>query len=188
MKSELIYTENGELRITKPNGLSYSFENVDAPELGFEYDMLVYSDIEVKVLKWDDSLGFDSQDHVKLNDEEKDAIELYIENSEPPIGYSLNNQFLRSINDLCHENVKSQCDVYGFDNEVDVLIAGREGSAHPRRSHARRVLEYIDAVWCCYQQVEEEILNTREDFLKDFEEYISVIPQPLQAPDSQDRT
>ena len=97
MKSELIYTETGELRITKPNGLSYSFENVDAPELGFEYDMLVYSDIEVKVLKWDDSLGFDSQDHIKLNDDEKDAIELYIENSEPPIGYSLNNQFLKGI-------------------------------------------------------------------------------------------
>ena len=46
MKSELIYTEDGVLNIQKPNGLRYIFENCDAPELGFEYDVLVYADIE----------------------------------------------------------------------------------------------------------------------------------------------
>jgi len=188
MKSEFIYTENGDLKITKPNGLTYEFNNVDAPELGFEYDMIVYSDVEVKIVKWNEELTFDSQEHVQLTDEEKDAIELYIENSEPPLGHSLNKQYIDQLNSFCHENVDGQLQIYGFDNVVDVLVAGREGSAHPRRSHARRVLEYVDAVWCCYQQIEEEIFNTREDYLKDINEYFSIVPQPLQAPDSQNRT
>ena len=77
--------------------------------------------------------------------------------------------------------------MYGFDNFVEVVYAGREGSAHPYRSEARRVLEYADAVWCCFVQVQDEINNTREDFLKEIEEYITVIPTPQGAPDSMPR-
>ena len=45
----LIYCENGNLTIRKPNGLEWQHEQVDKPELGFEYDVLVYDDIECKV-------------------------------------------------------------------------------------------------------------------------------------------
>ncbi len=47
-----IYTEESKLIIRKPNGLEYEFDNVDKPELGFDYDVIVYDDIEVKILNW----------------------------------------------------------------------------------------------------------------------------------------
>jgi len=187
MKSELIYTEDGVLNIQKPNGLRYNFENCDAPELGFEYDVLVYADIEVKIVKWEEGVDFEQQNQVQLTDEEIDAIELYVENSEPPIGHNLNRQHINQINQLCTGFVDDVSSMYGFDNFVEVVYAGREGSAHPYRSEARRVLEYADAVWCCFVQVQDEINNTREDFLKEIEEYITVIPTPQGAPDSMPR-
>ena len=54
-----IYDENGNLTIRKPNGLEYSFNNTDKPDLGFEYDVVVYDDIEVKILKWEENKCFD---------------------------------------------------------------------------------------------------------------------------------
>ena len=63
----LIYCENGNLTIRKPNGLEYTFENTDKPELGFDYDVLVYDDIEVKILKWKDDTNFEDQE--KINNE-----------------------------------------------------------------------------------------------------------------------
>ena len=186
MKSELIYTEDGVLNIQKPNGLRYNFENCDAPELGFEYDVLVYADIEVKIVKWEEGVDFEQQNQVQLTDEEIDAIELYVENS-VSIGHNLNRQHINQINQLCTGFVDDVSSMYGFDNFVEVVYAGREGSAHPYRSEARRVLEYADAVWCCFVQVQDEINNTREDFLKEIEEYITVIPTPQGAPDSMPR-
>jgi hypothetical protein len=184
MKSELIYAEDGVLHITKPNGLRYKFENVDPPELGFDYQVLIYADLEVKIVEYQDGVPFDKQKLVNLTDEEKDAIELYIENSEPPIGVSLNQQHIEHINEVCHDFVEKELQMHGFNNFPEIVYAGREGSSHPLRSDARRVMEYADAVWCCYMQIQDEISNTREDFLKDVEEYLSVIPTPLLAPDS----
>ena len=82
----LIYTESGKLIIRKPNGLEWEYENVDQPELGFDYEVLVYDDIEVKILKWNDEIiDFEGQEKSTLTDEDKRSIELYIENSEPPL-------------------------------------------------------------------------------------------------------
>ena len=55
----LIYCENGNLTIRKPNGLEWTFENTDRPDLGFDYDVLVYDDIEVKIMKWKENVLFD---------------------------------------------------------------------------------------------------------------------------------
>ena len=74
----LIYCENGHLTLRKPNGLEWSFENTDKPELGFAYDVLVYDDIEVKIMKWQTGIEFDMQEKITLTDEEIDAIETYI--------------------------------------------------------------------------------------------------------------
>tara|TARA_B110000285_G_C15115813_1_gene613984 strand:- start:1848 stop:2399 length:552 start_codon:yes stop_codon:yes gene_type:complete len=175
--NSLIYTEDGLLIIEKPNGLKYEYENVDKPELGFEYEMMVYEDIEVKVLKWDDAKGnFDNQDKIPLTNEEKDAIETYIANSEPPIGWNLNNQYLKQLNELCKEWVNLTAERYGFDDYLEATYVGREGSAHPNRSDGRRALEYADAVWCCYAQIADEISQTREDLLKEFDSYVESIP------------
>ena len=76
----LIYCENGNLTIRKPNGLEWTFENTDRPDLGFDYDVLVYDDIEVKIMKWKENVLFDDQEKITLADDEVDAIEQYIDN------------------------------------------------------------------------------------------------------------
>ena len=114
MKSELIYGEDGVLHITKQNGLRYSFENVDPPALGFEYEVLIYADLEIKIEKWEDGKHFDEQESLFLTDADKDSIELYIENSEPPLGFNLNRQYINEINNVCHDFVNEQMKMIGF--------------------------------------------------------------------------
>ena len=47
VRNALIFTEDGNLFVRKSNGLEYEFQNVDRPELGFEYDVLVLSLIHI---------------------------------------------------------------------------------------------------------------------------------------------
>ena len=82
----LIYCENGNLTIRKPNGLEWTFENTDRPDLGFDYDVLVYDDIEVKIMKWKENVLFDDQEKITLADDEVDALSL-IHISEPTRPY-----------------------------------------------------------------------------------------------------
>ena len=180
----LVYCDFGNLFIRKPNGLEWRHENVDKPELGFEYDVLIYDDIECKVEKWVEGVVLDEQDKLPLSEIEKDAIEAYISNAEPPNGVSLNQQFIGRIAEIVRSNSVSQAEKYGFDDMVEVLIASREGSAHPHRSNARRVLEYFDAVGTVIDGLINEIYATREDILKPFEDYMSAIPR---CPDHPDR-
>ena len=60
----LIYCEHGNLWIRKPNGLEWEHKNVDRPELGFEYEVLIYDDIECKVEKWNDEVELEQQDRL----------------------------------------------------------------------------------------------------------------------------
>ena len=177
----LIYDEHGNLVIRKPNGLEYRFENTDKPDLGFKYDVLVYDDIEVKIPKWDENKCFDEQKKVNLNETEIDAIENYIDNSAPPEGVCLNNQYSQKLNNTCRNYLQTQIEIYGFTDILEVLAAGREGSNHPLRSDARRVLEYHDALWNVYINVANEINSTREDTLKDFDHYCNLLPPPQEA-------
>ena len=48
----LVFDIDGNLFIRKESGLEYTFENVDAPALGFEYAMVVYDEDEFKIVKW----------------------------------------------------------------------------------------------------------------------------------------
>lgn len=100
-----------------------------------------------------------------MNEEEIDAIESYIENSVPPENVSLNGQYSEDLNNQAKQYILEMCNAYGFAHEVEVLMAGREGS-NPYRSDARRVMEYVDAVWNVYVNVMNEIRQTREDTLK----------------------
>ena len=184
MKNALVYTEDNKLWIRKPNGLQYEFENVDKPELGFEYEVLVYDDIEVKVENWDDSKGnFDSQVHTQLTDAEVEMIEMYISNSEPPIGVTLAGQYSRDLGNLCKTYLQDFFISLGFEDLNEVVFAGREGSNHPYRSNARRVMEYGDAIFVVFDEVCGEIYATREDHLKEFDVYESYIPLPSLLPD-----
>ena len=184
MKNALVYTEDNKLWIRKPSGLNYEFENVDRPELGFDYEVLIYDDIEVKVEKWDDSKGdFHSQVHTQLSDAEVEMIEMYISNSEPPIGVTLAGQYERDLGNLCKDNLQNFFEKLGFEDLNEVVFAGREGSNHPYRSNARRVMEYGDAIFVVFDEVCGEIHATREDHLKEFGVYESYIPSPVTLPD-----
>ena len=96
----LVYCENSNLFIRKPNGLEYQFDNVDAPALGFKYDVLVYDDIEIKIENWDDSKSFDQQEQLPLTETDIQAVEDYIKISEPPVGVTLQSQYAGRLKDL----------------------------------------------------------------------------------------
>ena len=181
----LIYTENGKLIIRKPNGLEWEYENVDQPELGFDYEVLVYDDIEVKILKWNDEIrDFEGQEKSILTDEDKRSIELYIENSEPPLGYNLNTQYVNRLEHTISQYTQATSELYGMVDLYYATYAGREGSNHPRRADARRTLEYFDAIWSVFETVANEIQQTREDTLKPLDDYLAAFPDPMVTPDS----
>ena len=177
----LIYCENGHLTIRKPNGLEWRHDNVDRPNLGFEYDVLIYDDIEVKIREWKDRVEFEEQEKVSLTDVEIDAIETYIDNSVPTSDVTLQNQYSQQINNVGRNYIEQQINSYGFETLTDVMAAGRDGSNHPLRSDARRVLEYYDVLWNIYVNVMNEVQSTREDLLPDVETFINRFPRPQNA-------
>ena len=182
MMNMFIYTENGDLHIRKPNGLEYCFNNTDKPNLGFEYDVVVYDNEEIKIVNWQDDVPFEDQLKENLSDIEIDAIEQYIDNSEAPAGVSLASQYSDKLNEMCHKYIQSISERYGFGDIVEVLAAGRQGSNHPYRSDARRVLEYSDTVWNVYVGLIEEIQNTREDVLPEYGVFANQLPKPHAVP------
>jgi len=184
MMNMFIYTENGDLHIRKPNGLEYCFNNTDKPNLGFEYDVVIYDDDEFKIVQWNDDLSFEEQNREKLTDTDIDAIETYIANSEAPAGVTLSNQYSERLNNICHDYCRITAEKYGFSCVNDAMIAGRTGSNHPHRSDARRTLEYYDTVWNVYAGLIGEIQNTREDVLPEFDHFESSLPRPQRVPNS----
>ena len=181
MKNALVFCENRNLYVRKPNGLEYEFENVDKPALGFEFDVVIYDDIETKILKWDPAISFEEQEHIPLTEDEKAMCEQYIDNSEPPEGCNLHNQYANKLADFVRGEHDEIAEIYGFNSLTTVLIAGREGSNHPLRGNARRVLEYIDNTHTILYNVTDEIFATKEDLLQDFDHYVRQIPQATMA-------
>ena len=179
----LVFDEDCNLYIKKPDGLEYTFENVDPPALGFEYEMVVYDNEESKVLKWNKELDFNGQERIPLTDAEKEMIEQYIGNSEPPEGVTLQKQHVNRLEEVVTNMVTEMSNNYGFNGLMDAVYAGREGSNHPSRSSARRVLEYADAQHVILADVSNEIYSTREDFLAPFDEYAVKLPVPPALPD-----
>lgn len=182
MKNALIYTENNELIVRKANGLQYEFKNVDRPELGFDYEVLVYDEPEVKILSWKEGVEFKDQKADQLNEVEMDAIETYISNSEAPAGVTLNSQYVNQISEICSKNLADFANQFGFEQVAEVVFAGREGSNHPYRSNARRVMEYGDANWVIFDKLMNQIFATREDMLEPFESYANQFPNPMPVP------
>jgi len=177
----LVFCENKNRYIRKPNGLEYTFENVDKPALGFEFDVVVYDDIEMKIMEWIPGKRFEDQEQVALNDMEKELCEQYISNSEAPEDINLQSQYAEKLNFVVREQHEEVAQLYGFRDLQMVLIAGREGSNHPARGNARRVLEYIDNTHNVYFQIRDEIFSTKEELLKDFEHYRRQIPAAAMA-------
>ena len=181
IKNALVFCENRNLFIRKPNGLEYDFQNVDKPALGFEFDVVIYDEMESKVMSWDFSKSFDDQEHIELTPEEKEMIEQYISNSEAPEGVNLQIQFVNQLGDYINGQHDEIAEIYGFRNLQIVIIAGREGSNHPLRGNARRVLEYIDNTHSIFYSMIDEIFATKEDLLQPFEHYVRQIPTAIMS-------
>ena len=175
-KNAFIFTEDSNLHIRKPNGLRYEFDNVDKPNLGFDFDVVIYDDEEFKILNYDDSKSFDNQERTPLEDSDRDSIERYIENSEAPNGINLNNQTVDDLYNHVQNQIEDMARKWRFSNLGEVVYAGREGSNHPFRSNARRVLEFADSCNVVLDQTAGEINATREDHLKTIEEYMTYFP------------
>ena len=62
--NQLIYTEDNNLHVTKPNGLRYQYENVEKPNLGFEFDVVIYDmqEGEYKIVNYNDDISFEEQE------------------------------------------------------------------------------------------------------------------------------
>lgn len=187
MMNALIYNENSNLFVRKPNGLQYEFENVDRPALGFDFDVLVYDDIQVKIENWDDNKPFHEQEQVQLTDAEKDMVEIYIENSEPPIGVTLNGQYKDQLQQVFSQNCDEALNILNLNCMTSAMIAGREGSNHPQRSLARRFFEWYDATSNVVLDISNVIDSTREDHLDELSSYLKEIPRFAPAPDQNNR-
>lgn len=180
----LVYDWNGNLMVRKENGLEYTFENCDKPDLGFDYEVIIYEDVEVKILEWNEELSFEDQEKIPLSPEEKDAVEDYILNSEPPLGHSLQQQYVDKLTTAANQMREQEAHIYDFETFMEAVYAGREGSNHPQRANARRVLEFTDALYCVLEQVVSEVVSTREDHLNVYDHYLTRLPIPSQASDS----
>ena len=84
---------------------------------------------------------------------------------------------------MVNNYITESLDLHGFSDLAEVTFAGREGSNHPHRSNARRVMEYGDAIYNILDQITAEIIATREDIVKPVDEYAQHIPQPTGIPD-----
>lgn len=181
--NRLIYDGIGTLHIRTSNGLEWSYTETDRPDLGFDYVALVYDDVEFKVVDWKSGVELNEQETVKLTDDEKDAIELYLENVTPPAGVNLNQQVVNELTSWSNRLVKESLDKYGFDDLSECMYAGRPGSNHPHRNNSRLCMEFLDAVFCQLDLMVDEIVQTREDFLKSTDFYISRFPVSVNTED-----
>lgn len=172
-----IYNEQGDLTIRKPNGLMWTINQCDKPNLGFDYDVIVYDNEEFKLVDLDPSKSIHEQ-KISLTEFDKDAIENFILSTEPPRGYNLNNQYLGELRDYCDDIFYRLIGDQGFDNLMKVMLASRQGSNHPNRKSAREVLEFYDAIETQFEIMKDEILLTREDNLRDISFYKSNFPLP----------
>ena len=170
-----IYDFEGNLKITKSNGLQYVIEKSDKPELGFNYDMIVYEQEEFKIVNFDPETPIDEQ-KVELNESEKDEIETFILNSVPPVGYDLNTQYVDRLFEECERKQNESFRGLGFNEPYYVFMAGRDGSNHPKRLEARECLEFYDVLWNQFEMTKELISQTREDHLQDYGYYQHSLP------------
>ena len=166
----LIYDAQNTLVIVKETGLRIVYQNVDKPELGFEYEGLVYDQDEFKILEVNPS-NWDASEKHPLTDSERDKIEKFIDDAEAPDGTNLNNQYIDDLYDVVAKNIYQLCIEMRIENLYEATYIGREDSNHPYRSDARRVLEFADSSYSILEQVVGTITRTREDQLKDFDDY-----------------
>lgn len=175
----LIYDHENVLHITNEKGLRWNYDKADKPQFTFDYDYLFY-------IKEDNLYEIEINDSTEImSDEQKVEIEEYINLLEPPLSLTLAKQYIDDIRNETKDRVLNALsmvnDHVSFHDRGDLMIAGREGSQDPRRQTARRVMEFQDFAYGLSERIIEELKETLDEDLKDFNHYLDgvVIVPPV---------
>lgn len=175
----LIYDHENVLHITNEKGLRWNYDKADKPQFTFDYDYLFY-------IKEDSLYEIEINDSTKImSDEQKVEVEEYINLLEPPLSLTLAKQYIDDIRNETKDRVLNALsmvnDHVSFHDRGDLMIAGREGSQDPRRQTARRVMEFQDFAYGLSERIIEELKETLDEDLKDFNHYLDgvVIVPPV---------
>tara|TARA_B100000925_G_scaffold254581_1_gene207561 strand:+ start:206 stop:841 length:636 start_codon:yes stop_codon:yes gene_type:complete len=175
----LIYDHENVLHITNEKGLRWNYDKADKPQFTFDYDYLFY-------IEEDNLYEIEINDSTEImSDEQKVEIKEYINLLEPPLSLTLAKQYIDDIRNETKDRVLNALsmvnDHVSFHDRGDLMIAGREGSQDPRRQTARRVMEFQDFAYGLSERIIEELKETLDEDLKDFNHYLDgvVIVPPV---------
>jgi len=169
----LVYDDENVLHITNDNGLRWNYQKTQKPQFSFDYDALFYC-------------PFDNETEYVLNgkkeplsEEHISEIEEYIKLCDPPATVTMQKQIIEDLEEEVENRLSKlqrSIDEFGFRNTAQLVIASREMSNDPRRQIGRRVLDWMDFINGVYYRLKEEINQTLEIDLKDYESYANQLP------------
>ena len=169
----LVYDDENVLHITNDNGLRWNYEKTQKPQFSFDYDTLFYSPFD------DETEYVLNEEKLPLSEEHISEIEEYIKLCDPPATVTMQKQIIEDLESEVENRLSKlqRCiDEFGFRNTAQLVIASREMSNDPRRQIGRRVLDWMDFINGVYYRLKEEINQTLEIDLKDYESYANQLP------------
>ena len=169
----LVYDDENVLHITNDKGLRWNYEKTQKPQFSFDYDVLFYCPFDNQT---DYVLN---EETLSLSEEHISEIEEYIKLCDPPATVTMQKQIIEDLEEEVENRLSKlqrSIDEFGFRNTAQLVIASREMSNDPRRQIGRRVLDWMDFInGVCYR-LKEEINQTLEIDLKDYEFYENQLP------------
>ncbi len=169
----LVYDDENVLHITNDNGLRWNYQKTQKPQFSFDYDALFYCPFD------DETEYVLNGKKEPLSEEHISEIEEYIKLCDPPATVTMQKQIIEDLEDEVENRLSKlqRCiDEFGFRNTAQLVIASREMSNDPRRQIGRRVLDWMDFINGVYYRLKEEINQTLEIDLKDYESYANQLP------------
>ena len=169
----LVYDDDNVLHITNEKGLRWNYSKTQKPQFSFDYDSLFYCPFEGEA---DYNLNGEK---LPLSEEHISEIEEYIKLCDPPASITMQKQIIEDLEGTVEDRLsqlQGSIEEIGFKNTAQLVIASREMSNDPRRQIGRRVLDWMDFInGVCYR-LKEEINQTLEIDLKDYEFYENQLP------------
>ena len=169
----LVYDDENVLHITNDKGLRWNYEKTQKPQFSFDYDVLFYCPFDNQT---DYVLN---EETLSLSEEHISEIEEYIKLCDPPASITMQKQIIEDLEGTVEDRLsqlQGSIEGIGFKNTAQLVIASREMSNDPRRQIGRRVLDWMDFInGVCYR-LKEDIKQTLERDLKDYEFYENQLP------------
>ena len=169
----LVYDDENVLHITNDKGLRWNYEKTQKPQFSFDYDVLFYCPFDNQT---DYVLN---EETLSLSEEHISEIEEYIKLCDPPASITMQKQIIEDLEGIVEDRLsqlQSSIEGIGFKNTAQLVIASREMSNDPRRQIGRRVLDWMDFINGVYYRLQEELNQTLEIDLKDYDFYVNQLP------------